>query len=143
MMGMIEMSLKDWEQSDDDDLGTDLEDEEDDNLDDEHEDMEARDHKKLKKNEDIEIKGGKGSMDSKKIKQNSLKQDIPFLIEAPTSSEELSALLDNRSNDDIITIVGRIRKTNSIKLAAGNRKKIQVRKLLSLHVLFMWYMLLE
>ncbi|XP_065877793.1 uncharacterized protein [Euphorbia lathyris] len=123
------VSLRDWEQSDDDNLGTDLEEdeEEDEHFGDENEEMEPRDHKKSKKNDDIETtQGGRGSLDAKKIKQNSLKPDIPFLIQAPTSSEELSALLDDRSNDDIIMIISRIQKTNSIKLAAGNRKKMQV-----------------
>lgn len=40
--------------------------------------------------------------------------------------EELSALVDNLSNSDIVVIINRIRKSNAIKLAAENRKKMQV-----------------
>ncbi|WCJ20870.1 hypothetical protein M5689_003074 [Euphorbia peplus] len=123
------VSLRDWEQSDDDDIATDLEEdeEEDEKFDDENEEMEPKDSKRSKKNDNIEItQGDMGSSHAKKIKQNLLKPDIPFLIQAPTTSEELCALLDDRSDDDIIMIISRIRKTNSIKLAAGNRKKIQV-----------------
>uniref|UniRef100_A0A2N9EUF7 Nucleolar protein 14 n=1 Tax=Fagus sylvatica TaxID=28930 RepID=A0A2N9EUF7_FAGSY len=44
----------------------------------------------------------------------------------PKSLEELCALLDNRSNTEIMLIINRIRASNAIKLAAENRKKMQV-----------------
>ncbi|PPR95739.1 hypothetical protein GOBAR_AA24922 [Gossypium barbadense] len=71
-----------------------------------------------------------GSVDAKKPKASgkhtSTKLDIPFIIEAPKNLEELSSLLENRSNDDVIVIINRIRASNAIKLAAENRKKMQV-----------------
>ncbi|XVE91656.1 hypothetical protein REPUB_Repub01dG0029000 [Reevesia pubescens] len=125
------LSLKDWEQSDDDDLGTDLNEgeegeEHDDAIGDK--DVEQRGRNKsigteLRK-EDVE------SVDPKKIKSSvkhtSTKPDIPYIIEAPRSLEELSSLLENCSNGDIIDIINRIRKSNAIELAAENRKKMQV-----------------
>ncbi|EEF44971.1 nop14, putative [Ricinus communis] len=122
------LSLKDWEQSDDDNLGTDLEgDEEYDNLDDGNEEIEPRGQKKSKKNDDVESRKGDGvSLVTKKTKQHSTEPDIPFLIEAPKSFEELCALLDNCSNANVMVVINRIRASNAIKLAAENRKKMQV-----------------
>ncbi|XVE85705.1 hypothetical protein DITRI_Ditri17bG0112100 [Diplodiscus trichospermus] len=121
------VSLKDWEQSDDDDLGTDLnEDEEEEEHGDE--DVEKRGDNKSNKTElrkedvdSVEAKRVKSS-----VKHTSTKPDIPFIIEAPRSIEELSSLLENCSNGDIVVIINRIRASNAIKLAAENRKKIQV-----------------
>ncbi|KAG8634316.1 nucleolar protein 14 isoform X2 [Manihot esculenta] len=124
------LSLKDWEQSDDDNLGTDLEDNEEehnDKLDDENEEMERRGCKKPKKNDNINSREGDGeSLVAKHVNQLSTEPDIPFLIEAPKSFEELCALLDNCSNANVIVVVNRIRASNAIKLAAENRKKMQV-----------------
>ncbi|XP_012082545.1 nucleolar protein 14 isoform X2 [Jatropha curcas] len=124
------LSLKDWEQSDDDKLGTDLQDEEDEyneNLDDDTEEADVRGHKKSKKNDDVETRErDTESLVAKKIKQRSTEPDIPFLIEAPKSFQELCALLENCSNSNVITVINRIRASNAIKLAAENRKKMQV-----------------
>ncbi|XWS23062.1 hypothetical protein CRYUN_Cryun29cG0089400 [Craigia yunnanensis] len=118
------LSLKDWEQSDDDDLGTDLdEDKEDEEHDDAigDEDVERRGRKKSNETELVEAKKIKSS-----VKHTSTKPDIPFIIEAPRSLEELSSLLENCYNGDVVVIINRIRASNAIKLAAENRKKIQV-----------------
>ncbi|GMJ08148.1 hypothetical protein like AT1G69070 [Hibiscus trionum] len=124
------LSLKDWEQSDDDDVGTDLDVDEENEEHDEaigDEDAEKRGHNKSNKSE--HVKEDK-SVDAKRIKSGvkhtSTKPDIPFIIEAPKSLDELSSLLSNCSNDDVIVIINRIRASNAIKLAAENRKKMQV-----------------
>lgn len=139
------LTLKDWEQSDDDDLERDLEEEEleldeenDDSVDDEEE-MEPRGKKKSRDNAHGEIrKSDKESLDIKKMKVNHTKlsgqPDIPYIIEAPKSLDEFCALLDNCSNADKILVINRIRASNAIKLAAENRKKMQVCKFLQLSV---------
>ena len=139
--GENNLSLKDWEQSDDDDLGTDLEDDEeeeeeeedddDDDDDDDEKEMGSRDQKKAKKSDAVETtKRDRDPLDAKKMKVDgqtlSTRSDLPYLIEAPKSLEELCALLDNRSNTEIMLIINRIRASNAIKLAAENRKKMQV-----------------
>ncbi|KAK3222810.1 hypothetical protein Dsin_009835 [Dipteronia sinensis] len=134
------VTLQDWEQSDDDDLGTDLEegeeeekelDEENDDSTDDEEEMDPRGSKKLKDNVTVENrKKDRKSLDAKNKKKNhaqlSIQRDIPFLIEAPKSLEEFCALLENCSIADTIEIINRIRVSNAIKLAAENRKKMQV-----------------
>ncbi|KAK9277046.1 hypothetical protein L1049_006585 [Liquidambar formosana] len=131
------LSLKDWEQSDDDNLSTDLEEEEgeeegEEEHDDDDDEMEPKGHKKAKSSDAIEIKKqNRDSLDAKKVKANSkqpsTRQDsVPFLIEAPNSLEEFLTLLENRSNDDIVAAINRIRVCNAISLKAENRKKIQV-----------------
>ncbi|KAJ0094969.1 hypothetical protein Patl1_16643 [Pistacia atlantica] len=133
-------TLKDWEQSDDDDLERDLEeeeeeelelDEENDDSDDDEEEIEPRGKKKSRGNAHGEIrKSDKESLDIKKMKVNHTKlsgqPDIPYIIEAPKSLDEFCALLDNCSNADKILVINRIRASNAIKLAAENRKKMQV-----------------
>lgn len=124
------LSLKDWEQSDDDDVGTDLEEDKETNEHDEAIGDEDVDKKSRNKTNKTELKKGVEYVDAKKPKASgkhtSTKSDIPFIIEAPKNLEELSSLLENRSNDDIIVIINRIRASNAIKLAAENRKKMQV-----------------
>lgn len=131
-------TLKDWEQSDDDDLGTDLEEEEDekqeldDDSADDEEQTERKGSKKLKATFHVEIeKKESQSLDKKKIKadhaQPSAQPDIPFLIDVPKSLEEFCALMENFSNAEKIVVINRIRASNAIKLAAENRKKMQVR----------------
>ncbi|KAK6242607.1 hypothetical protein SCA6_007996 [Theobroma cacao] len=126
------LSLKYWEQSDDDNLGTDLdEDEEEQEHDDAIGDEEDVEQKGCNKSNKTELKKDDGqSVDAKKIKPSikhtSTKSDIPFIFEAPRSLEELSSLLENCSNGDVIVIINRIRKSVAIKLAAENRKKMQV-----------------
>ncbi|GMY20175.1 nucleolar protein 14 [Fagus crenata] len=130
--GENNLSLKDWEQSDDDDLGTDLEDdEEEEDDDDDEKEMGSRDQKKAKKSDAVETtKRDRDPLDAKKMKVDgqtlSTRSDLPYLIEAPKSLEELCALLDNCSNTEIMLIINQIRASNAIKLAAENRKKMQV-----------------
>lgn len=135
--GERDLLNKDWEQSDDDNLDLDLDDEEEDS--EEHEngdddadqkEVEQRHLKKLKRNDAVQASKNDGkSLDAKKLpanKQSLTQSDLPYLIEAPKSMEELDALLDNLSNADIALIIHRIRASNAIKLAAENKKKMQV-----------------
>nr|AMN87025.1 hypothetical protein [Paspalum vaginatum] len=108
------MSARDWEQSDDDevDLG-----------DDEMEDF---------KEKGQEINGKAVSKDAHSLKrESSVKQQVkdvsvPFVIDAPNNLKDLSSLLDGHSETEIIEIISRIRTCNSIRLAAENRRKMQV-----------------
>ncbi|PPD72285.1 hypothetical protein GOBAR_DD30828 [Gossypium barbadense] len=88
------------------------------------------DKKSRNKTNKTELKKCVESVDAKKPKASgkhtSAKPDIPFIIEAPKNLDELSSLLENHSNDDVIVIINRIRASNAIKLAAENRKKMQV-----------------
>nr|KJB78311.1 hypothetical protein B456_012G185400 [Gossypium raimondii] len=124
------LSLKDWEQSDDNNVGTDLEEDEETDEHDEAIGDEDVDKKSRNKTNKTELKKCVESVDAKKPKASgkhtSTKLDIPFIIEAPKNLEELSSLLENHSNDDVIVIINRIRASNAIKLAAENRKKMQV-----------------
>ncbi|GFP87290.1 nucleolar protein 14 [Phtheirospermum japonicum] len=52
--------------------------------------------------------------------------ELPYTIEAPKNFEEFSALVENRSDDQILEAIRRIRTFNAISIAAENRKKIQV-----------------
>ncbi|EPS71081.1 hypothetical protein M569_03678 [Genlisea aurea] len=63
-----------------------------------------------------------------RVKPNSgqLQSELPFTIEAPKSFEEFSALLENRSDDQIVEAIKRIRAFNAISIAVENRKKMQV-----------------
>ncbi|TKY45506.1 Nucleolar protein 14 [Spatholobus suberectus] len=137
-----DLSLKDWEQSDDDDIGADLEDEDEDEDDsDEDKETAAEDldgvegldaavHIKAKRNASVgSVKRDKDSSDAKKIDvggKQSKELDIPYIIQAPKTFEELCSLVDKYSNSNIILIINRIRKSNPIMLAAENRKKMQV-----------------
>ncbi|KFK41333.1 hypothetical protein AALP_AA2G116500 [Arabis alpina] len=119
--------LKDWEVSDNE-LEAELEDDDDD--DDDDEEMEPRVHKKSKidgaaphKREGL---SGTVKQNTNMKKLSSTQRDIPFVIDAPQNYEELIALVEGCSNADVIVIVNRIRTSNSIKLAAGNRKKMQI-----------------
>ncbi|XP_010681128.2 uncharacterized protein LOC104896124 [Beta vulgaris subsp. vulgaris] len=134
--GKVE-TLEDWEQSDDDDIGADLLNEEDEPTnegggkdDDTHDDSEDKknetladpEKKKRKKTAVQDIDRRIGGM----VQPSSLKQELPFKINAPISMEELYAIFQDRSNEDIIEAIRRIRLYNAIALAAENRKKIQV-----------------
>lgn len=139
------ITLNGWEQSDDDDLGTDPEEDEEEERELDEEDdsagggkeMEPKGYKNLK--DKVEKKESK-SVVAKKIKadhaQPSTQQDIPFLIEAPKSLEEFYALVENCSNADKILVINRIRASNAIKLAAENRKKMQVWNFMQLFVVY-------
>ncbi|XP_054810709.1 uncharacterized protein LOC129312133 [Prosopis cineraria] len=138
-------SLKDWEQSDDENIKPNSEDEGEEDSGDKEKGKKAGRHdrvnaeKKLnatvlinaKNKDDVEnVKKDRDYSDSKKMdsgaKKSSAKSDIPYIIEAPKTFEELCSLFDNCSNSDIIMVINRIRASNAIKLAAENRKKMQV-----------------
>lgn len=119
-------SLKDWEQSDDDHI--DLEEEEDDDSDDGTDKLAVMENEK-------KVLEGKGRQNDEasahRIKINvkgdvHKKGDLPYTIEAPKDFEEFSALLENRSDDQIVEAIRRIRTYNAIAVAAENRKKMQV-----------------
>ncbi|KAK1360924.1 Nucleolar protein 14 [Heracleum sosnowskyi] len=129
-------SLKDWEQSDDDKFDTDLEVEggrtgdEENSVDDDDEDDEE-DHvlEGFKKSKAVEQKQKNLSdHDNVKAVPKPLNQveDLPYTIEAPKSLEELSLLLKDRSESQIVEAIRRIRTFNAISVAAENRKKMQV-----------------
>uniref|UniRef100_A0A1J3CFN2 Nucleolar protein 14 n=1 Tax=Noccaea caerulescens TaxID=107243 RepID=A0A1J3CFN2_NOCCA len=122
-------SLEDWEQSDDE-LEAELDDDTDGDDDEEEEEVEPRVLKKSKK-DNVALDKGEGLSGTVKQKTNlknlsSTQRDIPFVIDAPKSFEELTALVEDCSNADTLLIINRIRTSNSIKLAAENRKKMQV-----------------
>ncbi|XP_048318626.2 uncharacterized protein LOC107429082 isoform X1 [Ziziphus jujuba] len=129
-----DLSVKDWEQSDDDNVETDLGAEEEDIEENDDADENKMGQREPKKSQNIDAvessKSLKNSSGSKKInadgKLTSARLELPYLIEAPKNLEELCVLLDNCSNTDIVLIINRIRASNAIKLAAENRKKMQV-----------------
>lgn len=108
------MSARDWEQSDDDEVDVG---------DDEMEDF---------KEKEKEISGKVVEKDAHNLKgESNMKPQvkdggIPFVIDAPNDLKDLSSLLDGRSEAEIIEIISRIRACNSIRLAAENRRKMQV-----------------
>ncbi|KAL1811818.1 hypothetical protein ACET3Z_021883 [Daucus carota] len=140
-------SLKDWEQSDDDKFDTDLEieggrtgnkeksvddddedaeDDDDDDDDDDDEDHVLEAQKKL-----TAIKQKQMNLSDPNVKAVSKQplnqvEDLPYTIEAPKNIEELSLLLKDRSESQIIEAIRRIRTFNAISVAAENRKKMQV-----------------
>ncbi|KAK6116411.1 hypothetical protein DH2020_049873 [Rehmannia glutinosa] len=124
-------SLKDWEQSDDDNIETNLEDEEEEDDDDDDgigKRVDMVDQKKISerrgKQKDNEGAHKKVKTD---VKEDLLqKGELPYTIEAPKNFEEFSELLENRSDDQIVEAIRRIRTFNAISIAAENRKKIQV-----------------
>lgn len=139
-----DLSLKDWEQSDDDNINLDLKEEESDDDEEKEKVVEEHDRVNAEKKEldaavDINAKRNnsvgslnreRDSSDARKIdvvgKQSSAKSDIPYIIEAPKNFEELCVLLDNCSNCDVIMVINRIRASNAIKLAAENLNKMRV-----------------
>lgn len=118
-------SLKDWEQDDDENLGTEFSLEGDEEPNEDEDVMEQNRHDRGKVKAVIEIKKTNSDLSAKH--KSSTKQDsLPFTIEAPTCFEELSTLLENRSDEDVVEAVKRIRGYNAIGLKAENRKKMQV-----------------
>ncbi|XP_024991040.1 nucleolar protein 14 isoform X1 [Cynara cardunculus var. scolymus] len=121
-------SLKDWEQSDDDDDDdddTDLEEKagEDDGV---NLEVKPRDHKQaVNTNEHVDNLDAEKKVAKVKL-PGPLQGDLPYTIEAPKTMDDLSSLLENRSDSEIIEAIRRIRAFNAIKVAAENRKKIQV-----------------
>ncbi|CAA2945074.1 nucleolar 14 [Olea europaea subsp. europaea] len=130
-------SLKDWEQNDDDNIDSYSED----GGEDEDGDIDSEDEKDddigicVETTNDKKPSGSKGkqkdSLGAGKVKENIKKNileqgELPYTIEAPQSFEEFSALLDNRSGDQIVEAIRRIRTFNAISVAVENRKKMQV-----------------
>lgn len=110
------MSARDWEQSDDDEVDVG---------DDEMEDFKEKEQEINGKVVDKDAHNLKGESNVKpQVKDGS----IPFVIDAPNDLKDLSSLLDGRSEAKIIEIISRIRTCNSIRLAAENRRKMQVSK---------------
>lgn len=115
------LSTRDWEQSDEEDIDTELNEEDG--------------GEKLLDNKGLEMdKNVKGlHVDNvNKQKENTppkqpsmVEKALPYVIDAPKSLEELSLLLNNRSDDEVVEAVRRIRKCNAIRLSADNRKKMQ------------------
>lgn len=131
-------SLKDWEQSDDDILDTNLEDDDESSggekePDEDHPKEEEVDHEgpqKAFKNAAAKSSKSTGhSEEAKKLEKDTKrksKEEIPYIIEAPESFDQFSSLLADFSNSDIILIVGRIRASNAIQLKEKNLEKMQV-----------------
>ncbi|MCD7445924.1 hypothetical protein HAX54_024624 [Datura stramonium] len=116
-------TIKDWEQSDDDIIDTDVEDDAEDSGDDAKKVMKIKDHK------EVVVKGKEiGTLPTKKEKTSVKHQqsELPYTIEAPQNLEEFTSLIDNCSDDQVIEAIRRIRAFNAITFAAENKKKMQV-----------------
>ncbi|KAG9140132.1 hypothetical protein Leryth_015745 [Lithospermum erythrorhizon] len=117
--------LKDWEQSDDDKFNAESDDEEEQDGDGNAKLDVTKDHK-----QGLPTKGGQLEFLAKKAKAGGCRpqkpDELPYTIEAPKSLEEFTSLVENRSNDQIIEAIRRIRTFNAINVAAENRKKIHV-----------------
>jgi nucleolar protein 14 len=108
------ISARDWEQSDDDDE-VDLKEDEVEDLGEEEQEIKGKVVKKGART--------KGESNEKPLVKDG---SLPFVIDAPSNLKDLSSLLDGHSEIEIIEIIGRIRTCNSIRLAAENRRKMQV-----------------
>ncbi|WVZ59778.1 hypothetical protein U9M48_009877 [Paspalum notatum var. saurae] len=108
------MSARDWEQSDDDevDVGDD--------------EMEDFQEKGREINDKAVSKDAHSLKRESNVKQQVKDVGVPFVIDAPNNLKDLSSLLDGHSETEIIEIISRIRTCNSIRLAAENRRKMQV-----------------
>ncbi|XP_039140314.1 nucleolar protein 14 [Dioscorea cayenensis subsp. rotundata] len=108
-------SVKDWEQSDDDALGTN--------------DEAELEEKELNDNDAKGMKVRKMNSDNQKAdvarRLLSKQETLPYVIEVPKNLVELCSLLDNRSDAEVVEAINRIRACNSIKLTAENRWKMQ------------------
>ncbi|XP_068665548.1 uncharacterized protein [Aristolochia californica] len=114
------LSLNDWEQSDEDDLGTDLEEDEEDLI--EEKSTQKLNDQNAPNSEKQKADPPKSQKKISVVRQGSL----PFVIEAPQNLEEFSVLLENRSASEVAEAITRIRACNAVRLAAENRKKMQV-----------------
>jgi nucleolar protein 14 len=101
-----DMLVRDWEQSDEDEPIRDPEESEGIN----------------EKEKKSEFKAGKTTPRNDK----GVSEGLPFVIEAPSNLKELSTLLDNRSETEVVEAINRIRACNSIRLGPENRRKMQV-----------------
>lgn len=111
-------SMKDWEQSDDDELNLDAEQTDDAD--------EAELVRKIMNLEKMESIGHTKSSSARK--QAPLKHEaLPYVIEVPKDSTELFSLLDGCSDGEVVEAINRIRACNSISLdPKNNRRKIQM-----------------
>lgn len=113
-------TVRDWEQSDEDELDMNAEEAEN------HDSQGASNCERQNMDLcEINAKSAQRTNASPKLATDGGKE-IPYVIEAPKTLTELCSLLDNRSDDEVLEIINRIRAYNSIKLAAENRKKMQV-----------------
>ncbi|KAJ0980144.1 hypothetical protein J5N97_008399 [Dioscorea zingiberensis] len=110
-------SVKDWEQSDDDDLGTNGEAEL------EETEMNDNDSKDMKVRKTNSLDNQKANAAGKVL--SGKQETLPYVIEVPKNLKELCSLLDNRSNAEVVEAINRIRTCNSIRLTAENRWKMQ------------------
>uniref|UniRef100_A0A0E0KG45 Nucleolar protein 14 n=1 Tax=Oryza punctata TaxID=4537 RepID=A0A0E0KG45_ORYPU len=108
------MSARDWEQSDDDEVAV------------EEDEMEGLKEKEQKISGKVVKKDLQNSKKESNAKSQVKDDNLPFVIEAPSNLKDLCSLLDGRSETEIVEIISRIRTCNSIRLAAENRKKMQV-----------------
>jgi nucleolar protein 14 len=108
------MSARDWEQSDDDEVDVG-----DNEMEDFHEKEQEISGKVVKKD-------ARNSIKESTVKMQVKDSGVPFVIDAPNNLKDLSSLLNGRSDTEIIEIISRIRTCNSIRLAAENRRKMQV-----------------
>jgi nucleolar protein 14 len=135
------MSARGWEQGDDDEF--DLKEDEVEDLGEKEQEIKGKVVKKGARtkgesNEKPLVKDGslpfvidapsnlartKGESNEKPLVKDG---SLPFVIDAPSNLKDLSSLLDGRSEIEIIEIISRIRTCNSIRLAAENRRKMQV-----------------
>lgn len=137
-------SLKDWEQSDDDNLETNLEEEEEEEDEDEDDDdgddddgdgdgddsddgivkrVDMVDQKKISESRGKQKDNAGVSKVKTNVKEDfDKKGEFPYTIEAPKTVEEFSALLENCSDDQILEARRRIRTYNAITIAAENRR---------------------
>lgn len=138
----LSQSLKDWEQSDDENIDTNFEDDEEEASEDDNEEEDEETGKEddgsgklvdiVDQKKSSESRGKQNTGSSTREVKTSLKEDLhqqvelPYTIEAPKNFEELSALLENRSDEQIVEAIRRIRTFNAITVAAENRKKMQV-----------------
>ncbi|XP_016434959.1 uncharacterized protein LOC107761264 [Nicotiana tabacum] len=116
-------TIKDWEQSDDDIIDTELED------DDEGFGDDAKKVVKIKGHKEVSIKGkqvGTLQTEKEKVTVKHRQNELPYTIEAPKTLEEFTSLIDNCSDDQVIEAIRRIRAFNAITVAAENKKKMQV-----------------
>jgi nucleolar protein 14 len=107
------MPARDWEQSDDDEV---------DLREDEMEDLEQKEQEIKGK----VVKKGAQTLKGESNEKAPVNGSVPFVIDAPNNLKDLSSLLDGRSETEIIEIISRIRTCNSTRLAAENRRKMQV-----------------
>ncbi|XP_034577406.1 uncharacterized protein [Setaria viridis] len=108
------MSARDWEQSDNDEVDVG-----DNEMEDFHEKEQEISGKVMKKD-------AQNLKKESNVKTQVKDSGVPFVIDAPNNLKDLSSLLDGRSETEIIEIISRIRTCNSIRLAAENRRKMQV-----------------